>query len=247
MLMGWRYPRYIAHRCGGALTPENTLAGLKLAARMGFRAVEFDVMLSADGVPVLIHDESLERTTDGSGRVVASSIQQLRHLDAGVRQHPAFAGEPLPTLEQALDLCRALDLAANIEIKPTPGQENQTAATVARLAQAAVLQQPAAALLLTSFSEKALATAHQVAAELPRALLADDIPPDWQARLQRLDCIALHCAASHLHLQQVAEVTAAGFELACYTVNRPEDAARLFAAGVAAIFTDRLDLFDPRQ
>lgn len=245
--MGWRYPRYIAHRCGGALTPENTLAGLRLAARMGFRAVEFDVMLSADGAPVLIHDETLERTTDGSGRVAKTSMAQLRHLDAGVRQHPAFAGEPLPTLEQALDLCRALDLAANIEIKPAPEQENQTAATVARLTQTAVRQSPSSALLLSSFSEKALATAREVAAELPRALLVDDIPPDWQERLQRLDCIALNCAAGHLQLPRAAEVVAAGFPLACYTVNRPEDAARLFAAGVAAIFTDRLDLFDPRQ
>ncbi|MCX7172155.1 MAG: glycerophosphodiester phosphodiesterase [Proteobacteria bacterium] len=245
--MGWRYPRYIAHRCGGALTPENTLAGLRLAARLGFRAVEFDVMLSADGVPVLIHDETLERTTDGSGRVAASSLVQLRHLDGGVRHHRAFAGEPLPTLEQALDVCRALDLAANIEIKPTPGQENQTAVAVARLAQAAVHQSPPSALLLSSFSEKALATAREVAAELPRALLVEEIPPDWQARLQRLDCIALNCAAKHLQLAQATEVVAAGFPLACYTVNQPEDAARLFAAGVAAIFTDRLDLFDPRQ
>ena len=245
--MTWRYPRYIAHRCGGALTPENTLAGLKLAARLGFRAVEFDAMLSADGVPVLIHDETLERTTNGSGRVAQTTLARLRRLDAGARQHCAFAGEPLPTLEQALGVCRALDLAANIEIKPAHGQENETGEVVARLAQISARQRPAAALLLSSFSENALRAACKVAAELPRALLVDDIPPDWRARLQSLDCVALHCAAGHLRPEQAAGVIAAGFPLACYTVNRPEEAARLLTAGVAAIFTDRLDLFDPRQ
>ena len=245
--MNWRYPRYIAHRGGGALMPENTLAGLKLAARLGFRAVEFDAMLSADGVPVLIHDETLERTTDGRGRVAETSLELLRVLDAGARQHRAFAGEPLPTLEQALEVCHALDLSANIEIKPASGQEAETGSAVARLAQIAAHRWPMAALLLSSFSECALAAARQVAAELPRALLVEAIPPDWQARLQQSDCVALHCAAKHLQLQRAAEVAAAGFPLACYTVNRPEQAARLFASGVTAIFTDRLDLLNPKQ
>jgi glycerophosphoryl diester phosphodiesterase len=62
-------PRWFAHRGGGSLAPENTLAGIRLAARLGYKAVEFDVMLSGDGTPVLIHDETLERTTNGVGRV----------------------------------------------------------------------------------------------------------------------------------------------------------------------------------
>ena len=77
------YPRIIAHRCGGALAPENTLAGLRVAARLGCRGVEFDAMLAADGVPVLIHDETLERTTSGLGRVTDSESAQLIRLDAG--------------------------------------------------------------------------------------------------------------------------------------------------------------------
>jgi hypothetical protein len=94
------YPRIIAHRCGGALAPENTLAGLRLAARLGCRGVEFDAMLAADGVPVLIHDETLERTTSGW----AGGRYGLRFAAARCRRrhHPAFAVEPLPTLDQAL-------------------------------------------------------------------------------------------------------------------------------------------------
>ncbi|MDD5177039.1 MAG: glycerophosphodiester phosphodiesterase [Sterolibacterium sp.] len=240
--MDWRYPRHIAHRCGGALAPENTLAGIRLAARLCFRAVEFDVMLSADGVPVLIHDATLARTTDGSGCVAETSLARLCHLDAGVKHHPAFAGEPLATLEQALTVCHALGLSANIEIKPATGHEAETGAVVAKYA---AQRRSAATLLFSSFSEPALSAAREVAENLPRALLVDEIPPDWQERLRQLECFALHCAARHLRIAQAAEVVASGFPLACYTVNRPEEATRLFAAGVSAIFTDRLDLFEP--
>lgn len=243
----WNYSRYIAHRCGGALAPENTLAGLRLAARLGFRAVEFDVMLSADGVPLLIHDETLERTTDGSGSVADTPLDRLVRFDAGLRQHRAFAGERLPTLQQTLAACRDLNLAANIEIKPAGGFEVATGAAVARLIAGSAQDWQGVPLLFSSFSEPALAAARAVAPALPRALLVEDIPADWRARLQALACLALHCSAKHLQPSQVAEINAAGVPLACYTVNRPEDATRLFAAGVKAVFTDRLDLFDPRQ
>ena len=246
--MDWHYTRHIAHRCGGALAPENTLAGIHLAARLGFRSVEFDVMLSADGVPLLIHDETLERTTDGSGNVSETSLARLCELDAGAKHHPAFAGEQLATLAQALTVCHDLGLSANIEIKPAEGHEAETGAAVALLAQQVLIAArpgSATALLISSFSELALNAAHEVAAKLPRALLVEAIPPDWQARMQQLKCLALHCAARHLHTAQAAEVAAAGFPLACYTVNQLEQATRLFAAGVTAIFTDRLDLFDP--
>lgn len=243
--MAWRYPRHIAHRCGGALAPENTLAGLRLAARLGFRAVEFDVMLSADGVPVLIHDETLDRTTDGSGKVDATSLARLARLDAGIKHHRAFSGESLPTLEQALLLCRVLKLSANLEVKPALAHERDTGKAVARLAQIALRQWPEASLLLSSFSEDALVAVHDTAAGLPCALLVEHIPPDWPARLRQLHCSSLHCAARHLRPEQATELTSAGVPLACYTVNRPEEAVPLFAAGVAAIFTDRIDLFDP--
>ncbi|MDP3036273.1 MAG: glycerophosphodiester phosphodiesterase family protein, partial [Rhodocyclaceae bacterium] len=88
------YPRIIAHRCGGALAPENSLAGLAIAARLGCRAVEFDVMLTADGVPLLIHDETLRRTTTGRGRVAEMTLAEIRRFDAGGPHHAAFAVAP---------------------------------------------------------------------------------------------------------------------------------------------------------
>lgn len=250
-MAGWIYPRVIAHRCGGALAPENTLAGLHVAARMGIKAVEFDVMLSSDGVPVLIHDETLERTTSGHGAVAAHTAVQLGKLDAGVRHHPAFSGETLPTFQQALETCRALGLAVNIEIKPATGQDIQTGVQVAQVVTrflSAGLQQGVqdVSLLFSSFSTEALEAVRQVSVppggqEPARALLVESVPDDWPYRLQQLDCHSLHCSSHLLNLEQLHEIRCAGVPVACYTVNHPDEARRLFKAGVVAVFSDRID------
>jgi glycerophosphoryl diester phosphodiesterase len=232
------YPRIIAHRCGGALAPENTLAGLRLAARLGCCGVEFDAMLAADGVPMLMHDETLERTTTGRGRVVDMDSARLARLDAGTRHHPAFAVEPVPALDEALRLCAALGLWANVEIKPAAGQEAATGKAIARQAAAATGK-----LLLSSFSSLALRAAADEAAQLPRALLVEAVPADWRERMMETGARALHSSACALTDEALQAVRAAGFPLACYTVNRREDAGRLFAMGVSAVFTDRPDLW----
>ncbi|MCX7165005.1 MAG: glycerophosphodiester phosphodiesterase [Rhodocyclales bacterium] len=236
------YPRIIAHRCGGAVAPENTLAGLRLAGRLGCRGVEFDAMLAADGVPVLIHDETLERTTSGRGRVAGMSSAQLARFDAGIPHHAAFAGEPLPTLDEALRLCAELGLWANVEIKPPAGQEAETGYVVARHAAMAKGN-----LLLSSFSPQALRAAADEAEQLPRALLVEVIPADWRERMATTGAGALHASARALTADAFEAVRDAGFPLACYTVNRRQDAERLFAMGVSAVFTDRLDLWLPAE
>jgi glycerophosphoryl diester phosphodiesterase len=232
------HPRIIAHRGGGALAPENTLAGLRLAARLGCRGVEFDAMLGADGVPVLIHDETLERCTSGRGPVAGIESAQLALLDAGARHHPAFAGEPLPTLEEALRLCAALGLWANVEIKPSAGQDGATGSAVARHAAAA-----RGPLLLSSFSPVALAAAAAEAPRLQRALLVEAIPADWRERMAAAGALALHAAAHELSRGALAALREAAIPLACFTLNRRDEAERLFALGVSAVFTDRPDLW----
>src|SRR5262245_35511267 len=112
----WPFPQIVGHRGGGTLAPENTLAGIRTAAQMGCGGVEFDVMLSADGVPVLIHDETLERTTNGHGSVATTAYASLASLDAGAWFDPRFRGERVPTLDQAGKLCVELGLWANIEV-----------------------------------------------------------------------------------------------------------------------------------
>jgi glycerophosphoryl diester phosphodiesterase len=241
------YPaRFIAHRGGGVLAPENTLAGLREAKQRGYAAVEFDVMLARDAVPVLMHDDTLERTTSGAGAVPALTAAELGRLDAGAWRDARFAGEPVPAFAAAGRLCRELDLFANVEIKPyAPGgaaAAAQTGDSVAR--QCAHLWDGAAgAVLISSFSPLALVAARAAAPELRRAFLVDAVPPGWRAELELLDCVALHCNAAHLDAATAEAVKAAGYGLMCWTVNDPESAERLFGWGVDAICTDRLDLF----
>lgn len=237
--LGWPLPRVFAHRCGGALAPENTLAGLRIAARLGLRAVEFDVMLSADGSPWLIHDETLERTSNGAGRVCETGDRDLRVLDAGARRHPAFAGEPLPTLAAAARLCRQLGLRANVEIKPAAGFETLTGDVVAR--DIRQLWAGAEPPLVSSFSESALAAARAAAPELPLGCLYECPPADWPARVGALGALTLHCAVSSVDDDLLRAARAAAIPLLCYTVNDPLTATALFQRGVAAVFSDRID------
>lgn len=228
-------PRWFAHRGGGSLAPENTLAGIRLAARLGFRAVEFDVMLSADGTPLLLHDETLERTSNGVGRVSETPDVLLFSLDAG-------GGEPIPRFFEAALLCRQLGLLANIEIKPAPGHEIRTAETVARMV-ADVWHDARQKPLLSSFSLAALEVARDLLPDVPRGILFDRVPIDWRREFDRLQAQTLHCNAEHLADDILQEAGATGIPVLCYTVNVVEKAKMLFGRGVTSLFTDRLDLF----
>lgn len=232
-----RYPRIIAHRCGGALAPENTLAGLGIAARLGCHGVEFDAMLSADGIPVLMHDETLERTTSGRGRMADLRASDLPALDAGASHHRAFAGEPVPTLVQVLDACAELGLWANVEIKPSAGREVETGRVVAQTAAGY------RNILFSSFSMDALLQARDSAPAVPRAVLVGSLATDLLQSVRRADACGLHMAASLAGAELLRPLREAGIVIACYTVNRRVEAERLFAVGVDAIFTDRPDLW----
>lgn len=239
-MVPWPYPRLFAHRCGGALAPENTLAGLRAAARAGCRAVEFDVMLSGSGTPVLIHDETWDRTTDGSGRVAETPDDAVARLDAGSWFGREFAGEPVPTFEQAARLCRELGLAANVEIKPAAGHEAETGRAVA-LAAARWWQGAALAPLLSSFSAAALTAARNAGTGLALGMLVGAVPADWFDRVARLGCYSLHCDAGDNRAATLANVVRRGVPVLCYTVNEPERAAELLQSGVAAVVSDRVD------
>jgi glycerophosphoryl diester phosphodiesterase len=240
----WPYPRIIAHRGGGTLAPENTLAGLRKAKALGFAGVEFDVMLTADATPILMHDERLERTTSGSGAIAETAYRDMLGLDAGGWFSREHAGEPVPSFERAGRLCIELDLWADIEIKPAKGFEVETGRAAALLARELWRGAPVQPLL-SSFQPDSLAAAKESAPELPRGALTESIPPDWEHRMQTLGCVSLHCDHRLLLPQQARAVRDAGYWLLCYTVDDPAIARVLFDWGVDAIITDRLDLIAP--
>lgn len=243
-MKAWPYPRMIAHRGGGTLAPENTLAAIRIAPRYGYRGVEFDVMLSADALPVLIHDETLERTTNGRGNVADTPAAVLAGLDAGSWKDPRFAGEAVPSFEAAAKLCIALGLWANIEIKPARGHAAGTGEVAGRVATR--LWRGASRLpLISSFDRAALTAAREAAPGFPLGWLVDRIEPGWQDEMTALDCVSLNCNQAHLTQALAREIKDAGYWLICWTVNDSADAQRLFDWGIDAMVTDRLDLLAP--
>lgn len=236
----WRSCRWLAHRGAGTLAPENTLAAFRLGHHHGCRAFECDVKLSADGVAFLLHDTTLERTTDATGVAGTRPWAELAALDAGGWHSAAYVGERIPTLESVAQFCMANGSLLNIEIKPTPGVEALTGQRVA--AEAARLWRGRAEVpLLSSFSVEAVAAAREAAPELPRALLLETLSPGWFEQAQALGCVAVVADFARVDAAWVERLHAAGLLAMAYTVNDAAVAERLFGWGVDALFTDAVD------
>jgi glycerophosphoryl diester phosphodiesterase len=248
----WPYPRWIAHRGAGKLAPENTLAAFRLGASHGYRMFECDVKLSRDGVPFLMHDDTLLRTTNaveklGPDRSASGGDHPwgtLAQLDAGSWHSRSFAGEPLPTLEAIARYCLRNAYLLNIEIKPTPGLERQTGEVVANHA-ARLWQGASVAPLLTSFQVPALEAARAAQPDLPRGLLLDALWSGWLETAQSLGCAAIICDHVSWDRVSLTQAQSAGFKTLSYTVNDEVTARRLLDLGLDGIITDRVDLFSP--
>jgi len=240
----WPYPRWIAHRGAGKLAPENTLAAFRLGAAHGYRMFECDAKLSADGVVFLMHDATLERTTNGKGIGGDLPWQALSQLDAGGWHSRLHAGEPLPTLEALARFCLANGHLLNIEIKPTPGCEAATGQAVARLAKQ-LWTDVAVPPLLTSFKHEALFAAQQTAPKLPRGLLVHTLWDGWLDTALDLECMAVVANYALWDAATVTRVQTAGMKCLSYTVNDDWAAQHLLALGTDGIITDRVDLFSP--
>ena len=241
---GWPFPLWIAHRGAGKLAPENTLAAFRLGAQHGYRAFECDVKLSADGVPFLLHDATLERTTSGTGSAANLAWSALSRLDAGGWHSRGFAGEPLPSLVGVAAYCGRNGFALNIEIKPTPGAEAETGRVVATEA-ARLWAGQALPPLLSSFRPDALLAARDAAPQLPRALLLDGLRDGWLEQARALGCVAVVTNHQIMDAALVAQLHGGGMRALVYTVNDAPEAQRLIALGIDGMITDAVDRFAP--
>jgi glycerophosphoryl diester phosphodiesterase len=240
----WPYPRWIAHRGAGQLAPENTLAAFRLGASHGYRMFECDVKLSADGVPFLLHDATLDRTSNGQGLAAELTWDELSRLDAGSWHSPAYADEPLASLEAVAHFCLDNALGLNIEIKPTPGSESLTGTVVANAAARLWANAPQGTLpLLSSFQPDALEAARAAQTHLPRALLLNALQSGWLETALKLGCVAVVCKHTQWDAVSVQQAHSAGLKVLSYTVNDVSAALRLWALGTDGIITDRVDLF----
>ena len=243
-LKSWPYPRWIAHRGAGKLAPENTLVAFRRGAQHGYRMFECDAKLSADGVVFLLHDDTLDRTTDGRGIAGEQPWSSLSRRDAGGWHSRQYAGEPLPTLEAVACFCRANACLLNIEIKPTPGLEQETGRLVA-LEATRLWKGAEPPPLLTSFQPHSLAGAQAAAPDLPRGLLLESLWDGWLDIARRLGCGAVVCDQVLWNAELMAAVHGAGMRALAYTVNEPASSERLQALAIDGLITDRIDLFVP--
>jgi len=216
-------PKVIAHRGASAYAPENTLAAFREARRRGAPWVEIDVKLTADGVPVVMHDASLKRTM-GVDRLVAETNR-------------ADLPGDVPTFEETIALLADLGLGCNVEIKPCEGREAETGrVTVEKLRRCwpASLPPP----LLSSFKDASLASAREAAPEIARAVLIDRIEEGWRARAEAVQAVGINTNGRKLTAAEAVEVKEAGYVLSVYTINQPAVARILVAMGADCIITD---------
>ena len=227
----------IGHRGAAACAPENTLAGLRKAKELNCRWVEFDVRLTADGQLILLHDERLERTTDGRGKAIALPLAAVRRCDAGSQFGASFRGEWVPTLAEAVTVLSELGIGANIELKAARGREAETGALAAAMLSSLwppQLPEP----LISSFHQEALAAALATAPQIARGILFHAVPKAWQALAESLGCATIHADQRRVHPKLVAEIREAGYPVLAYTVNDPLRARMLWGWGVTSVFSD---------
>jgi glycerophosphoryl diester phosphodiesterase len=231
------WPEVIGHRGAAMIAPENTVAGARAAASAGAAMIEFDAKLSADGVAMVMHDDTVDRTTDGIGPFAGKSLGALRALDAGGWFDPAFAGERIPTLADMLVACLDLGLAANIEIKPTPGREDDTARTVLETATS-IWPAGKPAPLISSFQRRCLTVAAEIMPDWPRGYLIDRLPEDWRAFADAIAAATVNISDTMATPPVIAAIADTGRAVMVYTVNDPIRGRELLNMGAASVITD---------
>jgi len=226
----------IAHRGASALAPENTLSAFRRAAEIGAKWVEFDVMLAACGEVVVIHDETLDRTTNGTGLVCDYPYDYLKTLDAGSWFNLAFLGEKIPTLRDVLRVLQDCHLLANIEIKPSKGQEEQTVKNVLEVTkQHWLVNTP---VLFSSFSYEVRSFVRKYSPTSLLACLMHEWQEDWQKASDELQCVAIDINHNILNPERIKEIKSTGRLLLSYTIDDPKRARELFSLGVDAVFSN---------
>lgn len=236
------WPEIVGHRGAARLAPENTVAGVRAAAVAGAAMVEFDAKLSADGVAMVMHDDLLDRTTTGSGPFAKASMGALRRLDAGGWFSREFAGEKIPTLAEMLVACLDLGLGVNIEIKPCPGREEETARTVIETA-GSVWPANKPAPLISSFKRSCLSIAASLRSDWPIGVLLDHTPDDWRAFADTVAAATINIADGMATPEAIDAFSAGGRAVMVYTVNDASRGWALLDQGAASVITDSPDRF----
>lgn len=228
---------YIAHRGASLQAPENTLSALCAAKKASAEWVECDVMLTRDDVPIVFHDETVDRTTNGHGKVSEFTYAEISVLDAGSYFSPAFLGEKIPTLSEWLRCADRLSLSLNIELKPNDGRYPELVeAVLAELKKYPSFQ--GEKLLISSFNQACLLEFSQRAPSVRLGLLMNQWRDDWYITANIMNCFSINVNYTILNEQRVRDIHATNRKIFAYTVNDVETMERLKIWGVDGIFSD---------
>lgn len=230
-------PLNIAHRGARGQAPENTLAAFELALAQGADGIELDVIRCATGEIVVMHDDTIDRTTNGSGRIADFAYDTLRQLDAGSWFAPQYSGEHIPTLAEVLDAMGG-KLRINIEIKGRSFRSDGIETEIAAMVRARGLAQ---SIIVSSFNPWALRRMKRAAPEIQIALLYSARSPAWLRRGQPrlwLRPQALHPEQGLVDQAYVRWAHRHGYRANVWTVNEPDDMRRLISFGVDGLITD---------
>jgi len=239
--MALKLPHIIGHRGCAAYAPENTLEGIHTAADMGVEWVELDVKLTKDQVPIIFHDDTLERTTSISGDVKDLTLAEIKELDAGSWFGDSFIGAKIPTLEEAIDALIERNLGLNLEIKPCPGREKETAEVALDILSG--IWDDHDRLLISSFQHVSLETAMDMATDWHRGLLLpEEWPENWVELAEYLQVSTINFNGNTVTRDQVEAAMELEKPLLAYTMNEPDRARFLQSWGVGGFFTDAPDV-----
>jgi len=236
--------RVIGHRGAATHVPENTLAGIRWAAANNISWIELDVSVLKDGTPVMFHDDTMERTSNGMGRLRKKTWPEIRDLDAGSWFSDAFKGERIPHLEEALVLVKNLGLGLNLELKTHDKTDLEHQALVSSVVPLLTKHSFVGSnLLVSSFDHAALRHFHKEMPDAAIGVLYWKLKEDWLDVAKSLDAISVNAAYQHLTEPQARAIEAAGYELYVYTPTTPADVAHMWSWGLDGVFADDPLLF----
>lgn len=235
-------PAFIAgHRGDRAHAPENTMAAFDAAFASGLEFVETDVQLTADGVPVLMHDETVDRTTDGTGAVADLTLAEIRALDAGSWYAPEYAGTQVPLLDEFLDALTGTRKKALVELKGYWAPEG-----IRTVLDAVYLRGVQNRIVFASFNLTTIAHLADTAPAIPRVIIKRDLPKDPVALVRYYGAIAILTTATSLENDPhaVARMHEAGLGVLVYTLNSEKRWSEALAYGIDGIITDKPSKLD---
>ena len=231
-----------AHRGASAIAPENTIAAFRAAAEAGAKWVELDVALSADGTLVVIHDDSVDRTSSGKGSLGDLTHAQIAALDGGSWFDPRFSGERIPTLAETIAALGEFGLSANVEIKQH--KHHKSLDQLVQAVQADISRRSAATeIMISSFDAECLKAMHKLEPALEMAMLWGPVPEDWERQLAAIPATTIHMHYKAVCIGLLERTKERGIKVRAWTCNDPLEVVSFWNAGLTGVITDNPAIF----